>query len=139
MKNEESKINVLFFKIEKMKQNILREKSYSFALKIVFLSRSLINEKKYFVISKQLVRSGTSIGALICEAEFGQSKADFINKMNIALKEANETDYCHSILKDKNLIDENQYNLLVDECKQIIAMLVATIKTSTLKIQSSKK
>ncbi len=72
---------------------ILAPKSYKFALRSVNLYKWLISEKKEFVLSKQMMRSGTAIGALIREAEHAQSKADFLNKMNIALKEANETDY----------------------------------------------
>jgi four helix bundle protein len=76
-----------------MKDGPLKEKNYTFALKIVKLANQLQAEKKEYVFSKQLVRSGTAIGALIREAEFGQSRADFTNKMSIALKEANETEY----------------------------------------------
>ena len=73
--------------------NPLRDKSYQFAIRIVKLSQFLQQDKKEFFLSKQVLRSGTAIGALIREAEFGQSKADFTNKINIALKEANETEY----------------------------------------------
>ncbi len=76
-----------------MGKSILKEKSYAFAIKIVTLSQFLQAEKKEYVLSKQILRSGTSIGALIREAEFGQSKPDFIHKMSVALKEANETAY----------------------------------------------
>lgn len=82
-----------------MTKSILKDKSYLFAIRIVKLSQFLQNEKKEFVLSKQILRSGTAIGALIREAEFGQSKADFTSKMNIALKEANETDYWNLLLK----------------------------------------
>ena len=80
-----------------MKNNILKEKSYSFAIQIVKACESLIKERKEYILSKQLLRSGTAIGALIREAEFAQSKADFINKMSISLKEANETGYWLSL------------------------------------------
>lgn len=79
---------------------LLRQKSYDFAIRIVKLCRYLTNEQKEFVLSKQVLRSGTSIGAMVREAEFGQSKADFINKLSIALKEANETEYWLSLLLD---------------------------------------
>jgi len=82
-----------------MKESVLRDKSYSFAIRIVKLSQFLNIEKKEYVLSKQILRSGTSIGALIREAEFGQSKADFVSKMSISLKEANETIYWISLLK----------------------------------------
>ena len=89
-----------------MKNNILQDKSYSFAIEIVKVSQKLISEKREFILSKQILRSGTTIGALIREAEFAQSKLDFIHKMSIALKEANETLYWLSLLKDTFFIDE---------------------------------
>jgi four helix bundle protein len=76
-----------------MKQNIIKDKSYLFALRIVKLHRFLIENKKEFVLAKQVLRSGTSIGALVREGEQAESKADIIHKMSISLKEANETDY----------------------------------------------
>ena len=76
-----------------MKNNPLKDKSYSLALRIIKLYKYLASQKKEYVLSKQILRCGTAIGALISEAEFGQSKADFISKMSIALKEANETIY----------------------------------------------
>lgn len=75
------------------------------------------------------MRSGTAIGTLISEAKFGQSKADFVSKMNIALKEANETDYWLSLLKDSGYIDEKQYESLNKEIHELISMLVSTVKT----------
>jgi len=75
-----------------MKEGPLKRKSYEFAIRIVKVAQYLQNERKEYVMSKQLLRSGTAIGALIREAEFGQSKADFTSKMSMALKEANETD-----------------------------------------------
>ncbi len=77
-----------------------------------------------------MLRSGTAVGALIREAEFGQSKPDFTSKMSIALKEANETEYWLSLLKDTDYISENQLVSLHSNCKEIIAMLVSTVKTS---------
>lgn len=89
-----------------------------------------MSDKKEFVLSKQILRSGTAIGALIREAEFGQSKADFINKMSIALKEANETFYWLELLKDSHIIEEPEFDSLQMKCKELIAMLVSTVKTS---------
>ena len=83
-----------------MTESILKRKSYEFSIDIVKIYKHLSKEKQEFIISKQLIRSGTAIGAMIREAEFGQSKADFINKMSIALKEANETLYWLDLLKD---------------------------------------
>ncbi|NTW32756.1 MAG: four helix bundle protein [Bacteroidetes bacterium] len=113
-----------------MAKSILKEKSYAFAVKIVKLAQYLQNEKKEFILSKQIIRSGTSVGALIREGEYGQSKADFIHKMSIALKEANESEYWLSILKDTNYIDEQLYDNTVVYCKELIAMLVSTVKTA---------
>ena len=113
-----------------MKDNPLKDKSYQFAIRIVKLSDFLQRDKKEYVLSKQALRSGTAIGALIREAEFGQSKADFSSKMNISLKEANETAYWLSLLKDTEFIGENQYLSLQSDCRELIAMLVSTVKTS---------
>lgn len=108
----------------------MKNKSYKFAIRVVRLSQYLQTEKKEFVLSKQVLRSGTAVGALIREAEFGQSRPDFINKMSIALKEANETDYWLSLLKDTDYIDAKLFNSLQNDCKELIAMLVSTVKTS---------
>ena len=113
-----------------MKNNPLKEKSYQFAIQIVKLSQHLQQDKKEFVLSRQLLRSGTAVGALIREAEFGQSRADFTNKMSISLKEANETEYWLSLLKDTDFISENQFVSLQSDCRELIAMLVATVKTA---------
>lgn len=113
-----------------MAKSVLKDKSYAFAIRIVRLSQLLQSEKKEFVLNKQLLRSGTAIGALIREAEFGQSKPDFINKLSIALKEANETEYWLSILKDTNYIDLNLFESMQQDCNEIIAMLVSSIKTA---------
>jgi len=113
-----------------MKDNPLKDKSYQFAIRIVKLSQFLQQDKREFVLCKQVLRSGTSVGALIREAEFGQSKADFTSKMSIALKEANETDYWLSLLRDTDFISRDQSMSLQSECKELIAMLVSTVKTS---------
>ncbi len=113
-----------------MKESILKTKSYKFALRIVKLYQFLNHEKKEFVLSKQILRSGTSIGALIREAEFAQSKADFANKMNIALKEANETMYWLEILNESGYIGDKLFQSLHDDCKELVKMLVSTVKTS---------
>jgi len=96
----------------------------------VKLSQFLQQDKKEFVLSKQVLRSGTAVGALIREAEFGQSRADFTSKMSMSLKEANETEYRLFLLKDTDFINENQFVNLQSDCKELIAMLVSTLKTS---------
>lgn len=113
-----------------MKDSPLKNKSYAFAIRIVKLSQYLQAEKREFVLSKQILRSGTSIGALIREAEFGQSRADFISKMSISLKEANETEYWLNLLKDTDYIEQNLFESLQSDCSELIAMLAATVKTS---------
>jgi len=106
----------------------LKDKSYAFAIRVVRLSQYLQSDKREFVLSKQVLRSGTAIGALIREAEFGQSRADFASKMSIALKEANETDYWISLLKDTGYIKVNEFDSIQNDCKELIAMLVSTVK-----------
>ena len=113
-----------------MRKSVLKEKSYNFAIRIVNLNRHLRDHKHEFVLSKQVLRSGTAIGALIREAEFGQSRADFRNKMYIALKEANETDYWLSLLKDTYYIETTEFESISSDCKELIRMLVATVKTT---------
>ncbi len=94
----------------------------------------IINVEKEFVLSRQLLKSGTSVGALIREAEHAQSTADFISKMNIALKEATETEYWLLLLGDSQLIELHRSTQLISSNNELISMLVATIKTSKNKI-----
>lgn len=117
-----------------MSKSILKDKSYAFAIMIVKLSQFLVSEKRELVLSKQLLRSGTAVGALIREAEFGQSKADFIHKMSISLKEANESLYWIDLLKDTDYIDENQHKVHYQLNKELVAMLVSSIKTTKSRI-----
>jgi four helix bundle protein len=105
----------------------MQDKSYAFALRIVKLCKYLYKNKE-IVLSKQLIRSGTAIGALLCEAEFAQSAADFINKQSIALKEANETVYWLNLLHDSEYLDNEQFESMESECKELVAMLVTSIK-----------
>lgn len=113
-----------------MNKSILKDKSYAFAILIVKLSQLLVIEKKEYVLSKQLLRSGTAIGALIREAEFAQSKADFINKMSISLEEANETLYWLDLLKDTKYVTEETHLIHYNLNKELVAMLVSSIKTT---------
>lgn len=119
-----------------MKDNIVLNKSYSFALRIIKLYKYLIAEQKEYVLSKQVLRSGTAVGALIKEAEHAQSKADFINKMNIALKEANETEYWLMLLKDSDYLDEKSFQSIHSDSSELIKLLASIVKTS--KQNSSK-
>ena len=113
-----------------MKDNPLKDKSFAFALRVIKLSRFLSQEHKEFVLSKQLLRSGTAVGALVREAEYGESKADFIHKLSIALKEANETDYWIELLYQSNLIDKNGYDSIKPDIVELLKLLVSTVKTS---------
>ena len=112
------------------KSNVLKDKSYSFALAIVKVCRFLQEEKKEYTLSRQLLRSGTSIGAMIEEANQAESKADFIHKLSIANKEANETHYWIRLLKDTEIINSETGSTLAENCKEIIRLLTASIKTS---------
>ena len=118
------------------KNNILHQKSYAFAIRAVNLSQYLTKEKKEYVLSKQVLRSGTSVGALVSESEFAQSHADFINKLTVGLKEANETKYWINLLYDTKFISEAMYTSLVNDIKEIIGLLVSIIKK--LKAKSKK-
>ncbi len=109
---------------------IVAPKSYSFALRIINLYRWLVSDNKEYILSRQLLRSGTAIGALIKEAEHSQSKADFLNKMNIALKEANETEYWLMLLKDSDYIDEKSYQSVIQDCVELIKLLTSIINSS---------
>ena len=113
-----------------MKESVLKTKSYSFSIRIVRLCQFLNKEKKEFLLSKQVLKSGTAIGALVREAEFGQSKADFISKMSIALKEANETAYWLSLLKDTDYIKVDEFISLKNDCDELLKILIASIKTA---------
>ena len=113
-----------------MKENLLVDKSIAFAARIVKLHQYLSKNKKETVISKQIVRSGTSIGANINEANYGQSKADFISKMHIALKETAETEYWLRLLVLSEYISEKEGESLLNDCLEIKRILVATLNTA---------
>lgn len=109
---------------------IVAVKSYKFAINIISLYKGLVQHKKEFVMSKQLLRSGTAIGALIREADHAQSKPDFLNKMNIALKEANETEYWLLLLRDTFYISPEEFSPIHKNCDEIISLLVTIVKTT---------
>lgn len=115
------------------KENPLKEKSYKFALRIVKLYKFLADEKKEYVLSKQCMRAGTSIGANITEGNQAQSSADFIHKLSIALKESFETEYWLCLLRDSEFITEKQAESLIADCNELQKMLTASIKTSKTK------
>ena len=113
-----------------MKDNILLSKSYKFALRTIKLFQYLSNEKKEFVLSKQVLRSGTSIGANIEEAHQGESKADFIHKLSIANKEAFETHYWLRLLRDSDLLEAKIAASLLTDCEELQKILVSSIKSA---------
>lgn len=119
-----------------MAENVIKTKSFSFALRIVKLYQFLNAEKKEFVLSKQLLRSGTAIGALVREAEQAESKPDFIHKLAIAQKEANETDYWLELLFQSGYLSEIQFqslNIDILEINKILASIIITTKQNHIK------
>ena len=110
-------------------QNIIVVKSKDFAIRIVKLYRYLNENKKEYVLSKQLLKSGTSIGANVKEAIRAQSKSDFYAKMNIALKEASETEYWLEILKETEYIDDVSFKSIYADCQEILKILMSITKT----------
>ncbi|MBQ7718185.1 MAG: four helix bundle protein [Clostridia bacterium] len=113
-----------------MKENILVDKSIEFAAKIIKLQMHLVKDKREAVISKQIVKSGTSIGANINEASYGQSKADFISKLHIALKETAETEYWLKLLVKSELLAEKDGEALTTDCLEIKKLLISSINTA---------
>lgn len=125
-----------------MKDNIILDKSKAFALRIIKLYKYLCAEKQEFVLSKQILRSGTSVGANVKEAIRGQSKADFYAKMNIALKEISETEYWLELLYESDYIEKESFKSIYGDCQEIIKILVSITKTqkinSELRVTNSK-
>lgn len=119
-----------------MADSVLREKSYAFALRVVKLYKYLCDEKREFVLSKQVLRSGTAIGALVKEAEFAQSRADFVNKLSVALKEANETEYWLALLHDSDYITPTMHQSIESDIKELIGILVSSVKTAKSKLKT---
>ena len=120
-------------------ENAIEAKSFDFAIRIVKLYQYITNDKKEYVLSKQLLRSGTSIGANVAEAERAQSQADFYAKMSIALKEANETDYWLRLLYKTDYLNENEYNSISKNISEIIALLVSITKTIKTSLETERR
>lgn len=106
-----------------MKENILQKKSYLFALRIIKLYKFLTEEKKEFILSKQVMRSGTSIGANIAESVWGASRKDFLSKITIAYKEARETIYWLELLRDSEYLTATQTNELLTDCEELCKIM----------------
>jgi four helix bundle protein len=111
-------------------------KSFSFALRVVKLAKYLQDEKKEYVLSRQVLRSGTSIGALVREAEHAESKPDFAHKMNIALKEASETLYWLELLYQAEYIAEQSYESIRTDSEELVKLLVSIVKTTKASIRA---
>ena len=112
--------------------NVIESKSFSFAVRIVKLCRHLQSDNKEFVLSKQLLRSGTSIGANVAESQQAQSRADFISKLSIALKEAVETNYWLRLLYATDYLSSTEYSSGITDCKELEKLLTAILKTTKL-------
>lgn len=113
-----------------MSEGVSLKKSKLFAIRIIRLSQHLTSAKKEYVLSKQLLRSGTSIGALLREAEHAQSKADFLNKVNIALKESNETIYWLELLYETDYLQEEEFHSIYKDGEELLKLLIAIVKTT---------
>ena len=116
--------------------NTLKDKSLLFAVQCVNLYKLLCDERKEFVLSKQMLRSGTSIGANISEAMCAESDKDFIHKLHIAYKEANETQYWFEVMLKSTLISEKEYSSINNDLTELLALLTTIIKTSKKKIDN---
>ena len=112
-----------------MAESITKEKSKKFAVRIVKLYRHLTEEKKEFVLSKQVLRSGTSIGANLAESECAITNNDFLSKIYIALKECNETLYWLELLKETDFLTDEQFKSIYDDCEELKKLLMSTTKT----------
>ena len=112
-----------------MKENLLQDKSKKFAIRIIHCYQFLVDNKKEFILSKQLLRSGTAIGALIAESKFAQSDKDFLNKLYIALKEANETIYWLELLNETNYLKEEEFSSISIDATELVKLLVSITKT----------
>ena len=122
-----------------MKENVIAEKSFRFAVRIVKLGQFLTNEKKEFILSRQIIKSGMSIGANIEEADGGQSKADFIAKCQISYKEAKETKYWIRFLEETGYIKPPLANSLLNDCQEIIRIIQSILKTTKENLRNEKK
>lgn len=118
------------------KENVIQDKSYAFAIRTVNLYRFLTDQKKEIVLSKQLHRSGTSIGANVEEGIGGQSEKDFYAKLNISYKEARETHYWLRLLRDTNYLTDEETKSMLDDCDELLKIIGSIIKTMKVKFNS---
>ena len=116
--------------------NLILTKSKAFAIRVIRLYQYLCDEKREYVMSKQLLRSGTSIGANVKESIRAQSAKDFASKLNIALKEASETEYWLELLAETEYLDDKGFNSMVEDCRELIRLLSSIIKTTFSRIKN---
>lgn len=119
-----------------MRENIVKNKSFAFAVRVVRLYQFLCSEKKEYVLSKQLLRSGTSVGAMVREAEHAETKNDFKDKMGIAQKEINETIYWLELLKETDYLTNDQYESINNDAVEIIKLITAILKSTKANINN---
>ena len=113
-----------------MKENVVKIKSFAFAVRVVKLYQFLTNEHKEFVLSKQVLRCGTAVGAMVRESEHSESTADFVHKLAIAQKEINETIYWLELLKETNYLSQEQFESINSDAVELIKLLTSIIKTT---------
>ena len=116
-----------------MRDNVILDKSKAFAVRIIYLYKYLFDEKKEYVLSKQILRSGTSVGANIREAQHAQSINDFLSKMSIALKEAYESEYWLELLTETGYISTTEFDSIIKDCNELNRLLISIIKTTKTK------
>jgi len=122
-------LSITNYELKKLKENIIQQKSYTFAIKIIELYKYLVGTKKEYILSKQLLRSGTSVGANIEEALGGQSKKDFISKLSVAYKEARETKYWLSLLRESKYMTQEELSTAFNDCEEILKIIGKIQKT----------
>ena len=110
--------------------NAIQDKSFRFAVRIVNLCRYLQTQQKEYILSRQLLRCGTSIGAIVAESQQAQSKPDFVSKLNIALKESYETDYWLRLMHETQYLTNEEYTSIITDCRELEKLLISIIKTS---------
>jgi four helix bundle protein len=120
-----------------MKESVLAEKSFDFAIRIVHLYKYLSENKNEFVLSKQLLRSGTAIGALVSEGGYAESKADFVHKYGIAQKECNETIYWLTLMHRTNYVDDKQFDSMLNDATELMKIITASIITAKKSLQKT--
>ena len=125
--------------MEGKRENPLKDKSYAFALKVVKTGKILIKENHEYILSKQFIRSGTSVGSNIEEANQAESKEDFIHKLSISNKEAHETHFWTRLLRDSDELTEQQASGLLSDCEELLKMLTASIKTTKRRLPARRR